>query len=183
MNKTTTLLLVLLLVVAVMLPLALSDGEIAWSYGGLLQGRTNAHFLATDWYEVNEWEVSQCAKHLETEVFGETDYTESEFDKNAFVYDTAVTLQVFKEKNEYTDEVLYEVGWYVHPSDEEISFYIELREVDGGWEEIIDQQEANPVTGNSGYHAWIGDKHYDQARLVYGGEPFVTRIIDKASRR
>jgi hypothetical protein len=165
------------------MPVALSDGDISWEFGGLMIARTNAHFLATDWYPVTDEEITQCALHLESEVYGDVDYTTNEFDANAFVYDTAITLQSFAQANAYTDEILYEVSWYVHPSGEAIEFSVQAQKNTGSWETIKNEQQANPVTGNAGYQAWVSHEEYSRMRIQYNGETFSSPVIQKEVRR
>lgn|GEM_PF-3432298 len=135
----------------------------------LFAGKVGVPF--TNWYEVADWEAKVCfdwgGDKDPNELFGDTIQGE-------IYHDLVIALQAQgrnplpEEYSQYSGQRLYEVSWYVQPTqlDESMNFEVWLVKASGE-RVIIGSGSSNYVNGFRDYYSEFSDANYTSARMHY----------------
>ncbi len=115
-----------------------------------------------DWYEVSDEEVEFCRNYAGTSTATDV-YENAESELVAPV--SKLTLSVQGEYTTEYDKRLYEIGWYVQPLSEDITYTINLVTEDGSTEEFMTGY-SQATTGDAGYDTLETDAIYTDVEIV-----------------
>jgi len=167
MNNAKKILIVLLLFV-LSSTMAAGDATQLW-LNDLFAGNLGVPF--TNWYDVADWETKVCfdwgGDTDPNEVFGET--MQGEIYHNLVVTIQAQVRDPIPEEYEaHVGERLYEVAWYVQPTetDEDMNYEVYLSQRYGG-KKVLASGNANYVNGFRDYFAEYSNANYTKAVLRY----------------
>ncbi|MBN1544253.1 hypothetical protein JW898_02210 [Candidatus Woesearchaeota archaeon] len=147
-----------------------STGDVfqLWS-NKLFGGMTGNPF--TNWYEVADWEVKVCfdwgGERDPNQVFGDTL-------QGDIYHDTVIAIQAGadnplpEEFANHVGERLYEVSWFVQPTqtDEDMNFEVFLVDALGG-KKVIGSGNSNYVNGFRDYFVEYSSANYTKASIHY----------------
>ncbi len=140
---------------------------------------TGGELIILDWYEVSEEEILFCQDIAGTETPSDV-YSSAEAANFQPVSRLTITLQGFS--TPLYDKTLYEMGWYVQPLNESITYTVYLIDEDGDAEEVI-TRPATAETGDAMYEVLESDVVYTHLQIIMedGSEALKVPIVEKTS--
>lgn len=141
---------------------------------------TGSELIIPDWYEVSEEEILFCQSWAGTETPNEV-YNSAEAANFQPVSKLTITLQGFS--TALYDKTLYEMGWYVQPLTEDITYTVYLIDEEGNAEEVI-TRTATAQTGDAMYETLETDVVYTHLQIINkedGSEALKVPIVEKTS--
>jgi hypothetical protein len=129
-------------------------------------------------YPVESWETEWCTRDKITDYpYDDTEDTS----RNTFYatfFDTASTLQV--EKTIFTDDILYELSWYVHPKTEtEVKIYLYSKN-QTKWIKVAEQTVPAETTWGE-YVPYYSSEIFTKAKISFPNSEndFITNVVTK----
>ena len=140
---------------------------------------TGGELIIPDWYEVSEEEILFCQDWAGTETPSDV-YNSAEAANFKPVSTLTITLQGFS--TPLYDKTLYEIGWYVQPLSESITYTVYLIDEDGDTEEVYTGY-ATAETGDASYETVETDVVYTHLQILMedGSEALKVPIVEKTS--
>src|SRR3989338_2228131 len=140
---------------------------------------TGGELIIPDWYEVSEEEILFCQNWAGTETPSDV-YSSAEAANFQAVSKLTITLQGFS--TPLYDKTLYEMGWYVQPLSESITYTVYLIDEEGDAEEIYTGY-ATAETGDASYETVETDVVYTHLQILMedGSEALKVPIVEKTS--
>jgi len=124
--------------------------------------------VVEDWYGVEDWELEVCQKWGGGGV--EEGFAHGSFaTTGSGLQSTTLTVQA--QKTVYPDETksLYEVAWYVEPSEGTITYSI-IMQGPTNTKDLVQQGSASPNTPGKNYHSEELTAEYDRVILTIPGQ-------------
>ena len=140
---------------------------------------TGGELIIPDWYEVSEEEILFCQNWAGTETPSDI-YSSAEAANFQPVSKLTITLQGFS--TPLYDTTLYEMGWYVQPLSEDISYTVYLIDEEGETMEVI-TRPATAQTGDAMYETLETDIIYTHLQIIVEDdyEALKVPIVEKTS--
>lgn len=141
---------------------------------------TGDELIIPAWYEVSEEEILFCQDWAGTETPNDV-YSSAEAANFQAVSKLTITLQGFS--TPLYDKTLYEMGWYVQPLNESITYTVYLIDEDGDTEEVHTGY-ATAETGDASYETLETDIVYTHLQIINvedGSEALKVPIVEKTS--
>jgi hypothetical protein len=165
--RKTLFLAVLFMIFVACSQSSLSTEWYDWLYGGELSG--NHGNPVTNWYEISQWEVAVCFDWGGTRAASETSSTNIDAD---YYHNLVATLQAeisspLDDTSVSAGKNVYEVAWFIQPSDTDESINFEVYIFSSGLGEVIGSSSANYVNGFRDYYVIESEKNYTKAVMKY----------------
>lgn len=139
-----------------------------WLWGSEISGSHGNP--VTNWYEISQWEVDVCFG------WGGTDDPNSFSQNNImgdYYHNLMISLQAessepLEGETVSTGTKIYEIAWFIQPTDLEESINFEVYITDNhGERELIESGTSNYVNGVKGYNVRESPKNFTEARIYY----------------
>lgn len=140
---------------------------------------TDGELIIPDWYEVSDEEILFCQDIAGTESPDDV-YSSAEAANFQPVSKLTITLQGFS--TALYDKTLYEMGWYVQPLSESITYTVYLIDEEGNAEEVYTGY-ATAETGDASYETVESDVVYTHLQIIMedGSEALKVPIVEKTN--
>ena len=132
------------------------------------------------WYPLQEWEYQACGLDLSTDV--ENVLNDVVSISGPRIYDLTITLSASKKVVVSDNTVLYEVGWYIRPKENEVEYDIFLANSDQSIKKMIKEDgKASFINGDAGFEPFYMDDQEEAYTLVilkHSRGEFISRIVE-----